>query len=255
MAHQAIDVNNLNKLSRLQLEQMIIHFKSELSQYKSKINEYEEEYHYSQLKKLKSANVKLKNDLKENMKKFKNMEEEKTFLQMKIAELEKGKTSLLIKVSELEQEVSTNRAELMKIRMSCEQELMNKKEIIEKQQKKAEKQKIMQQELENFFVTLTEELNEPWIERKKEKVDLEIIDKEKDQLKVLDKERNNLESYQKEMQSKITELTLLQRNGEGKRVQPHIEMLVQQINNYGKNIANTSLTIKQLEKELIIYQK
>jgi chromosome segregation ATPase len=255
MKQQAIDVNNLKKLTRLQLEQMIIHFKSELSQYKSKIKEYEEEYHYSQLKKLKFANVKLKNDLKENTKKLTNMEEEKISLQMKIAELEKGKTSLQIKVSELEQEVSTNKAELMQMRVSCEQELTNKKEIIAKQQKKAEKQMIMQQELEKFFVTLTEELNEPWIDHKKEKVDSEIIDKEKELFKVLNKERSNLETYQKEMQNKITELALLQRSGEGKKFLPHIEMLVQQINNYGKNIANTSLMIKQLEKELTSYKK
>lgn len=49
----------IQKQSKIQLQQLIIHLNSELSKYKEKVREYQEDYHYSQLESLKIENRKL----------------------------------------------------------------------------------------------------------------------------------------------------------------------------------------------------
>ncbi|MDQ0162516.1 hypothetical protein [Aeribacillus alveayuensis] len=49
----------IQKLSKMQLQQLIIHLNSELSKCKEKVREYQEDYHYSQLESLKIENRKL----------------------------------------------------------------------------------------------------------------------------------------------------------------------------------------------------
>ncbi|MFG6115334.1 hypothetical protein ACGTN9_09085 [Halobacillus sp. MO56] len=43
----------------IQLQQMIIYYKAELAKYKGKVKDYQENYHYSQLKSLKEQNIEL----------------------------------------------------------------------------------------------------------------------------------------------------------------------------------------------------
>ncbi|MBM7553623.1 hypothetical protein [Thalassobacillus pellis] len=49
----------------IQLQQKIIHFKSELAKYKEKVKDYQDNYHYSQLEQLKEQNNKLREEKEE----------------------------------------------------------------------------------------------------------------------------------------------------------------------------------------------
>jgi hypothetical protein len=268
------DIKNLNNLTRMQMEQIIIHLKSEVTKYKSKVQEYEDDYHYNQLKKLKTDNKRLKNDLKENEKRINILEDEKS--------------SLRLKVVELEEEIKMSMAKYERMKISYEQESEKKNENILKAQKKVKKQKLLQKELEKFVLSLTEELNEPLLnqimnpndngieareennldpvvdqaELEDKNCNLEIVDKEnkksteiKINLRVaevhreLEKEKSNLETYQMMMENKIKNLAFLQANDNGKKFQTQIDMLGKQINECGKMITNTRLLIRQLDSE------
>jgi chromosome segregation ATPase len=241
MEQQGIGVNNLNKLTRLQLEQKIIYYKSELSHYKSKIKVYEEDYHYSQLKKIKVDNAKLKQDLKEFSEQIKSIEKEKTILQEKVAELK--------------EEINTKMIELTNMKTNHEKEIQKKNELIEKLQMGGGKQKPIQKELEEFIMALTEKMDEVLTESKINKFAPTTDLKEKRLYEELQKEKKNRDTFQQEMQSKITQLAFLQTSGVGNRFQNHIEMLAQQINEYGKELAKSGNTINQLEEEIENFKK
>ncbi|WP_156323855.1 hypothetical protein [Bacillus sp. JCM 19034] len=51
--------------SFIQLQQKLIYYKSELAKYRSKVEQYENNYHYAQLKELKEENEQLKTKLNE----------------------------------------------------------------------------------------------------------------------------------------------------------------------------------------------
>lgn len=53
------ELNGVIHIEQTQLYQKLIHMKSELAKYKAQVEDYENNYHYSQLRKLKQANAKL----------------------------------------------------------------------------------------------------------------------------------------------------------------------------------------------------
>ncbi|MFC0561970.1 hypothetical protein [Halalkalibacter alkalisediminis] len=55
---------NVKMNDTIQLQQKIIYFKAELAKYQAKVKDYENDYHYSQLKKLKEENLQLMEEKK-----------------------------------------------------------------------------------------------------------------------------------------------------------------------------------------------
>ncbi|MCK6206916.1 hypothetical protein KZX50_15830 [Bacillus infantis] len=89
------------------LQQKIIHLNSELSRYKAKVKEYQDDYHYSQLEILKEENQRLKNDLDETAE---SREEERKAFARKLEENYQNRLTSISQldgyIAELEEEIS-----------------------------------------------------------------------------------------------------------------------------------------------------
>lgn len=93
-----IQKSKLNKITPVQLQQMIIHLRSELSLYKSKVNEYEVDYSKKKIRKLIKHNEEMIN-------------EQRTFQDL-INRKEHERKSAETKVQKLEEEIKKYKAEL-----------------------------------------------------------------------------------------------------------------------------------------------
>ncbi len=79
------------------LQQKIIHLNSELSRYKAKVKEYQDDYHYSQLEQLKEENLRLRKELDESAE---SLEKERNAFARKLEEHTKNNLS---SISDLEE--------------------------------------------------------------------------------------------------------------------------------------------------------
>lgn len=93
-----IQKSKLNKITPVQLQQMIIHLRSELSLYKSKVNEYEVDYSKKKIRKLIKHNEEMVN-------------EQRTYQEL-INRKEHERKSAETKVQKLEEEIKKYKAEL-----------------------------------------------------------------------------------------------------------------------------------------------
>ncbi|WP_034672142.1 hypothetical protein, partial [Ectobacillus panaciterrae] len=126
--------NTSHKLTQLQLEQIIIQLKCELAQYKSKVREYQEDYHFDMLKNLKIKNLMLLKNIEEYKAQLKNTEDERMITNTKIIELEEESKAYRIQLKETE--------------TKYEKDLQENSEI---QQQLEEKIKVLQSEVEDFY--------------------------------------------------------------------------------------------------------
>ncbi|MDO7488725.1 hypothetical protein Q5O89_29045 [Peribacillus frigoritolerans] len=93
-----IQKSKLNKITPVQLQQMIIHLRSELSLYKSKVNEYEVDYSKKKIRKLIKQNEEMIN-------------EQRTYQDL-INRKEHERKNAETKVQKLEEEIKKYKAEL-----------------------------------------------------------------------------------------------------------------------------------------------
>ncbi|MDG5789503.1 hypothetical protein QA612_18755 [Evansella sp. AB-P1] len=125
-----LDKRNRNNV-KLQMKQRIIHLKSELSRYKSKIRDYEENYHYKLLEELKVNNHDLQNNLKSKQVELDNTKE-------KLIDKEKKVQQLTVNLNQLTEEKNRSKV-VLEEKIQLEKQLEQYKEEDDKRKKELSK--------------------------------------------------------------------------------------------------------------------
>ncbi|PGZ95835.1 hypothetical protein COE51_19440, partial [Bacillus pseudomycoides] len=123
-----------HKLTPIQLEQIIIQLKFELYQYKSKVQEYQENYHIDKFKNMKIQNSMLLKNIEEYKEQLKNTEDERVITKAKIIELE--------------EENKIYKIQLKETKTKCEKDIQENYKI---QQQLEKKIKVLQSKVEDFY--------------------------------------------------------------------------------------------------------
>ncbi|MED3836543.1 hypothetical protein, partial [Peribacillus frigoritolerans] len=124
-----IQKSKLNKITPVQLQQMIIHLRSELSLYKSKVNEYEVDYSKKKIRKLIKHNEEMIN-------------EQRTFQDL-INRKEHERKNAETKVQKLEEEIKKYKAELQYFKETKTNDVNKKNDI----KTLGDKNKLLQSEI------------------------------------------------------------------------------------------------------------
>lgn len=94
------------------LQQKVIYLTAEISKYKNKIKEYQENYHYSQLETLKNENQYLKEQIQKNQQDELNIKEQLSFAiaryEMKLKELSSKEADYLSKIESLDEQIQNS---------------------------------------------------------------------------------------------------------------------------------------------------
>jgi chromosome segregation ATPase len=103
------------------LQQKIIHLNSELSRYKARVKEYQDDYHYSQLERLKEENISLKKQLSELEK---HGQEEREAFAITLEKIEQGNKESLTYLEEFIEELEGKNRRSNELVIELEEKLL-----------------------------------------------------------------------------------------------------------------------------------
>ena len=185
-----------NRLNPTILHHQIIYLNSELNKYKSKVRDYQEDYHYSQLEKLKIENRHLLREQQQMTNQIEEMKHINLTLQNRIIEKETLIEQMTKQTEHLNEEITT-------VSNRLEQAGSDNRESL----KEIERYNHTNQQLQNQVSTLKKELI---MRSDQQTTEIQTLQAINERLKVeqtqLKEEKLTLESFQTDMFDKIEDL-------------------------------------------------
>lgn len=244
----------IQKLSRLQLQQVIIQVNAELDQCKQKLKKYEDDYHYSQLNELKKENQTLKAQIQE---KTEEMERRENELQKKLQEQVENnlkKKDYKKKIDTLESENKTLKEKLLKHKEDFQREQKKHEKVL--QQLKEENERFQKEsvntdqltgeiaELQKMVQTLNEEVDLLREKNKESANQLTAVMEERDQR--LQAERDRYEQLKKQFNQ------IQEENEEAIRqvMNEEINQLKEMVHSYSDKLTSSTRIIHELQMKI-----
>jgi len=189
-----------DRLNPVILQQQIIYLSSELDKYRSKVRDYQVNYHYSQLEKLKIENNHLLGERKQFTIQIKDINHKNLTLQNRITEKEALIEQLKIQIEHLKKVISVVNDRLQQA------ESDNRKSLEEVKEHKYSNQQLQKQvaSLENELVLLNDQQTQSEEMIQKLQVSNQILSDKNKQL------TEEIISYKEEIQKKLKQINHLQ---------------------------------------------
>ena len=244
-----------DRLNPTILHHQIIYLNSELNKYKSKVRDYQEDYHYSQLEKLKIENRHLLGEQQRFTSQLEEINHKNLTLQNRIMEKETLIEHLKKQIENFKKEVDAVSNKLAQAKSNNEESL-----------KEIERHQHTNQQLQNQVSALEKELITQSGQQTTEIQTLQSINERlKEEQTQLKDEKLTLESFQNDMFDKIEDLKreiLSSSSGEITGSSPQytkieysklyqqVEHIFTQINEYGEKISTCVSLTNHLEEHI-----
>lgn len=259
---EELHVNKEDQQNRVILQQKIIHLKAELSKYMSKVKDYQDNYHYSQLETLKNENSILSEKIKE-LERYRIIEKEEfsniiAEMKEKISELtekEKNYITSIITLKEQYQEISNILEEFKKREFIIIEELKDyeKNELLLQgqlaykdnllNQLKKENEQLSNKNNELLEILTNTETNQIELKKHIEVLDIKYNEKITDFKKLEDELNNTLEK------NRLLEEEIQKIIKESQQYKDQIKCLQSEIYTWEKKFEESEATLSNIKSE------